>query len=95
MNHSKLGRKDRAFGYLVVFPYLAYTAVFWGYPFIWMIVLAFTKWNYSSKPQFVFFQNFLRILSDSMFMKISLNTLNFLAYLVPMMLSSSLLLHLH
>ncbi|AFG35773.1 MAG: sugar ABC transporter permease [Fervidobacterium sp.] len=90
-NCSKLGKKERAFGYSVIFPYLAYTAVFWGYPFIWMVVLAFTKWNYFSKPQFVFLNNFLRIFTDSLVIRIALNTLNFLAYLIPMVLFASLL----
>lgn len=89
-NCSKLGKKERAFGYSVIFPYLAYTAVFWGYPFIWMVVLAFTKWNYFSKPQFVLLSNFLRIFTDSLVIRIVLNTLNFLAYLIPMVLFASL-----
>ncbi len=89
-NCSKLGKKERAFGYSVIFPYLAYTAVFWGYPFIWMVVLAFTKWNYFSKPQFVLLSNFLRIFTDSLVIRIALNTLNFLAYLIPMVLFASL-----
>uniref|UniRef100_A0A7C5Y8J4 Sugar ABC transporter permease n=1 Tax=Fervidobacterium nodosum TaxID=2424 RepID=A0A7C5Y8J4_9BACT len=89
-NYSKFGKKERAFGYSVIFPYLAYTAVFWGYPFIWMVVLAFTKWNFFSKPQFVFLRNFLRIFTDSLVIQIALNTLNFLAYLIPMVLFASL-----
>lgn len=89
-NCSKLGKKERAFGYSVIFPYLAYTAVFWGYPFIWMVVLAFTKWNYFSKPQFVLLSNFLRIFTDRLVIRIALNTLNFLAYLIPMVLFASL-----
>ncbi|MFN4223188.1 MAG: carbohydrate ABC transporter permease [Fervidobacterium nodosum] len=90
-NCSKFGKRERAFGYSIIFPYLAYTALFWGYPFVWMVVLAFTKWNYFSKPEFVLFQNFVRIFSDSMFLRIALNTLNFLAYLIPMVLFSSLI----
>ncbi|MEN3043006.1 MAG: sugar ABC transporter permease [Fervidobacterium sp.] len=90
-NCSKLGKKERLFGYSVIFPYLAYTAVFWGYPFVWMVVLAFTRWNYFSKPNFVFLNNFFRIFTDSLVIRIALNTLNFLAYLIPMILFASLL----
>ncbi|MCX7654620.1 MAG: sugar ABC transporter permease [Fervidobacterium sp.] len=90
-NCSKLGKKERMFGYSVIFPYLAYTAIFWGYPFIWMVVLAFTKWNYFSEPKFVFLNNFFRIFTDSLVIRIALNTLNFLAYLIPMVLFASLL----
>lgn len=88
---SRLGKKEKLFGYSIIIPYLAYTAVFWGYPFIWMVVLTFTKWNYFSKPQFVFLNNFFRIFTDSLFFKIVFNTLNFLVYLIPMILSASLI----
>lgn len=88
---SKFGRKERLFGYSIIIPYITYTAIFWGYPFIWMVVLAFTKWNYFSKPTFVGLENFARIFTDSTFMRIALNTLNFLAYLIPMVLTFSLL----
>ncbi|MGQ9856795.1 MAG: carbohydrate ABC transporter permease [Fervidobacterium sp.] len=90
-NSRRFGRKDRIFGYSIVLPYLAYTAVFWGYPFVWMLVLAFTKWNYFSKPSFIWFSNFARLFTDSTVLRIALNTLNFLAYLIPMVLVASLL----
>ncbi|ODN30142.1 carbohydrate ABC transporter permease [Fervidobacterium thailandense] len=88
---KRLGWKERAFGYSAVIPYLAYTAVFWGYPFVWMIVLAFTKWNYFAKPKFVGIMNFVNTFTDRMFWRIVLNTLNFLAFLIPMVLTASLL----
>jgi len=88
---SKFGRKERIFGYSVIIPYVAYTAIFWGYPFVWMLILAFTKWNFFSKPRFVWFDNFLKMFTDKVFLQIILNTLNFLAYLIPMILISSLL----
>lgn len=90
-NSRRFGKKDRIFGYSIVLPYLAYTAVFWGYPFVWMLVLAFTKWNYFSKPSLIWFSNFARLFTDSTMFRIALNTLNFLAYLIPMVLVASLL----
>lgn len=87
----RLGWKERAFGYSAIVPYLFYTAVFWGYPFVWMIVLAFTKWNYFAKPRFVGVMNFVNTFTDHMFWRIVLNTLNFLAFLIPMVLTASLL----
>ncbi len=56
-----------------------------------MIVLAFTKWNYFTKPQFVGVMNFVNTFTDHMFWRIVLNTLNFLAFLIPMVLTASLL----
>ncbi|AEH51610.1 carbohydrate ABC transporter permease [Pseudothermotoga thermarum] len=86
-----LKRKEVTFGWAMVGTYLAYTALFWGYPFIWMFVLTFSKWNFVSKIRFVGFQNFQRIFLDPTFWRIFLNTINFLAYLVPMTLIASLL----
>ncbi len=50
-----------------------------------------TKWNFFGKPRLVWFANFSSLFSDSLFLRIILNTLNFLAYLVPMILIFSIL----
>lgn len=88
--YRRLGWKERVFGYSTLIPYIAYTAVFWGYPFIWMLVLTFTKWNYFASPKFNGIGNFITIFTDTMFWRIVLNTLNFLAFLIPMVLVASL-----
>lgn len=87
---ASLKSRDRKFGWGLISIYLAYTAVFWGYPFVWMVVLAFSKWNYFSPLKFVGLANFVRIFQDSTFIRVMLNTVNFLAYLVPMVLFASL-----
>lgn len=86
-----LRHKELRFGLGMIGVYLAYTALFWGYPFLWMIILAFSRWNFIGKVRFVGFENFQRIFFDSTFWRIFLNTLNFLAFLIPMTLVTSLL----
>lgn len=91
MTVPSLRSKDKIFATGVICTYFGYTAVFWGYPFVWMVMLAFSKWNFFGKPKITGFANFVRIFQDPTFLRIVLNTLNFLAYLVPMVLISSLL----
>ncbi|MFN4190967.1 MAG: carbohydrate ABC transporter permease [Pseudothermotoga sp.] len=86
-----LKRKELRFGLGMIGIYLGYTAIFWGYPFVWMLVLTFSKWNFVGKIRFVGFENFQRIFFDSTFWRIFMNTLNFLAFLIPMTLVTSLL----
>ncbi|AJC73816.1 sugar ABC transporter permease [Pseudothermotoga hypogea DSM 11164 = NBRC 106472] len=88
---ASLRSKEKRFGFGILASYLAHTAIFWGYPFVWMVMLAFSRWRFVGKPSFVGFANFIRIFQDSNFIRVALNTLNFLAYLIPMLLFSSLL----
>ncbi len=90
MSRTLKGR-ETTFGWAMIGTYFAYTALFWGYPFVWMFVLAFSKWNFVGKIRFVGLQNFQRIFLDQTFWTVFLNTINFLAYLVPMTLIASLL----
>ena len=71
--------------------YLCYTTVFWGYPFVWMLILALSRWRFVGKPSFVGLQNILRIFGDSMFRRVFWNTMNFLLYFVPMVFVAALL----
>jgi len=88
---ASLSAKEKRFGTGIIAFYLTHTAIFWGYPFVWMVMLAFSRWRFVGRPTFVGLANFLRILQDSNFIRIVLNTLNFLAYLIPMLLISSLI----
>lgn len=88
---NPLQRKEKRFGWAVISFYLAHTALFWGYPFIWMTMLAFTKWSFFGKSQFVGLANFQKLVLDPMFWRVVMNTLNILAYLVPMVLTASML----
>jgi len=71
--------------------YLIYTAIFWGYPFVWLVILALSKWNYFTPRKFVWFENFVRLFQDELFWRVVLNTFNFMLYFIPMVLGLSLL----
>lgn len=71
--------------------YLVYTAIFWGYPFVWLVILAFSKWNYFTPRKFIWFDNFIELFQDEMFWRVFFNTFNFMLYFIPMVLGLSLL----
>ena len=41
-----LKKKEAGLGWSLISIYLLYTAIFWGYPFVWMLILAFSKWKF-------------------------------------------------
>ncbi len=88
---KSLKAKEARFGWGIILTYLGYTSLFWGYPFVWMFILTFSRWNFIGKIRFVGIQNFQRIFLDPTFWRIFLNTMTFLAYLLPMTLIASLL----
>jgi len=87
----KLRRREAGLGWGILALYLCYTTVFWGYPFVWMLILALSRWRFVGKPSFVGLQNILRIFGDSMFRRVFWNTMNFLLYFVPMVFVAALL----
>ena len=61
-----------AYGFLL--PYFIVTAIFYLYPFIYSIVLAFFQTNGPKAKEFIGFDNFLFIIKDKFFYKALLNT---------------------
>ncbi len=88
----RLKTREALSGWGIVSTYLSYMAVFWIYPFIWMLILAFTRWNFFGKPKFYGFENFTRLFQDDLFWRILLNTLNFIVYFLPMVFTGAILL---
>ncbi len=86
-----LRRRESVLGWSLSSIYLLYMAIFWGYPFAWMLILAFTKWNFFGKPRFYGLTNFIRVFQDSMFWRVFLNTLNFMWYFIPMVFAGAML----
>lgn len=86
-----LRRRDMIKGWSITSTYLLYTAIFWGYPFIWIVILALSKWNFLTPRKFVGIKNFTRLFTDELFWRVVLNTFNFMAYYIPMVLIFSLL----
>jgi len=71
--------------------YLLYTAIFWGYPFVWLIVLAMSKWNFLTPRRFIWFDNFIKLFQDELFWRVFINTFNFMLYFIPIVIGFSLL----
>ncbi|WP_072862519.1 carbohydrate ABC transporter permease [Marinitoga hydrogenitolerans] len=86
-----LRKKEARKGFLISSTYLIYSAIFWIYPFFWLIILAFSRWRYVGSPKFSGFRNFLRVLYDPIFWKAFFNVINFMAYYIPMVLFFSFL----
>ncbi len=86
-----LKKRESLLGWGMSSIYLIYMAIFWGYPFVWMLILAFTKWNFFGKPRFYGVTNFIRVFQDSMFWRVFLNTLNFMWYFIPMVFAGAIL----
>lgn len=71
--------------------YLVYTAIFWGCPFVWLIILALSKWNFLTPRRFIWFDNFIKLFQDELFWRVFINTFNFMLYFIPIVISFSLL----
>jgi multiple sugar transport system permease protein len=71
--------------------YLVYTAIFWGYPFVWLIILALSKWNFLTPRRFIWFDNFIKLFQDELFWRVFINTFNFMLYFIPIVICFSLL----
>ncbi|HOO75207.1 MAG: sugar ABC transporter permease [Thermotogae bacterium] len=88
---STLKRRDARKGAAFSSIYVIYSVIFWGYPFVWLFVLAFSKWKYFGSPKFNGIYNFLKLFNDPVFWKSFLNIMNFMLYFIPLVLVGSLL----
>lgn len=87
-----LRSKEGVIGWLFVFPYIGYNAIFWIFPFVWGFVLALSRWNYLTPRRFVGLKNFFRLFYDPVFLDCTRNTFNFMLYFIPSVLACSLFL---
>ncbi|MCL4408633.1 MAG: sugar ABC transporter permease [Thermotogae bacterium] len=83
-------RKENIKGFWLASPYLLFTAIFFGYPFVWLVILAFSKWNFISSPKNIGIDNFTKLFSDPMFWTVFENTIRFMLEFIPMVLVFSI-----
>ncbi|MDI3473476.1 MAG: multiple sugar transport system permease protein [Thermotogaceae bacterium] len=88
---NKLKFKEALIGWQFSGIYLIYAAIFWGYPFVWLLILAFSRWKFFGKPKPAGFDNFIRLFQDPIFWRIFWNTINFMVYFIPMVVLGSFL----
>jgi len=78
-------------GYLLVSPYVIYNLIFWLYPFIWGLIIAFQRWNIiSPDKEFIGFKNFTRALTDPLFWNALWVTFRFWLFFLPAVTIASL-----
>ncbi|WP_162303029.1 carbohydrate ABC transporter permease [Buttiauxella sp. 3AFRM03] len=82
---------DSSLGGLLASSWLGYSVLFWFYPFVWLVILSVTQWQFIGTPRFNGLYNFIGVMQDELFWKSMLNVLRFLLYYIPIVLVASLL----
>ncbi|MFF2008398.1 carbohydrate ABC transporter permease [Streptomyces sp. NPDC058195] len=77
------GRRRQRAGMLMVAPALLHAALWIGLPVVASVVLAFTKYDVLTPPQFVGLDNFREMLGDAVFRKSVVNTVIYTFFTVP------------
>ena len=88
---NNLKKREARKGFAISSIYIVYAAIFWGYPFVWLFILAFSKWKYIGTPKFYGLNNFIKVFTDPIFWQSFSNVMNFMLYFIPLVLISSLL----
>ncbi|MFJ7254829.1 carbohydrate ABC transporter permease [Streptomyces sp. NPDC098085] len=91
------GRRRQRAGMLMVAPALLHASLWIGLPVVASVVLAFTKYDVLTAPQFVGLDNFREMMGDAVFRKSIVNTVVYTFFTVPfgMMLGLLVALALH
>lgn len=87
---SKLGLEDRIWGVIFVAPQMLGAAVFMAFPILFSMVLSFSEWNFAGSPKLIGLDNYRVIFSHPTFYTSIVNTLFFVAIVVPATLVFSL-----
>jgi ABC-type sugar transport system permease subunit len=84
--------KTKILPYLIISPYLLHFSLFVAFPVVFSIVLTFHKWNIISPMEYTGLNNYIRLFSDTVFLKSILNTLYFLIIHIPLQIIVALFL---
>ncbi|MFF3958632.1 carbohydrate ABC transporter permease [Streptomyces sp. NPDC001890] len=85
------GRRRQRAGMLMVAPALLHASLWIGLPVLASVVLAFTKYDVLTAPQFVGLDNFRDMLDDAVFRKSIVNTVVYTFFTVPFGMALGLL----
>ncbi|MFF3784600.1 carbohydrate ABC transporter permease [Streptomyces sp. NPDC001933] len=85
------GRRRQRAGMLMVAPALLHASLWIGLPVVASVVLAFTKYDVLTAPQFVGLDNFRDMLDDAVFRKSIVNTVVYTFFTVPFGMALGLL----
>jgi multiple sugar transport system permease protein len=88
-----MNKKTTWLGWLFASPYLIYTLIFFLFPLLWAVYLAFTNWNIIAPDyEMVGFQNFIEAFFSKSVRAAFLVTYKFMLMFVPIVIAGSLLL---
>ncbi|MGW2177525.1 carbohydrate ABC transporter permease [Streptomyces sp. NPDC001732] len=85
------GRRRQRAGMLMVAPALLHASLWIGLPVVASVVLAFTKYDVLTAPQFVGLDNFSEMMGDAVFRKSIVNTIIYTFFTVPFGMALGLL----
>ncbi|WAA13168.1 carbohydrate ABC transporter permease [Fervidibacillus halotolerans] len=86
-------KRNEKLGWLFASPYLIYTLIFFLFPLLWAVYLAFTNWNtIAPEYDFVGLENFFSALSSETVKAAFFVTYKFMIMFVPIVIIGSLLL---
>ncbi len=88
---SGFRRKETIRGWSFCSIYIIFSLLFFIFPFIWVFVLMFSKWNFIDTPQWDGINNIIRVLTNQMFWQSIWNVFRFMLYYIPLVLISSIL----
>ena len=81
---------DARFGAALALAYLAFSAVFWAYPFVWLLILSFSDWRFFDAPTYSGLHNLFVVFSDPEFWTGMWNVIRFFAIYFPIAFLGSL-----
>jgi multiple sugar transport system permease protein len=81
---------EARFGAALALVYLAFSAVFWAYPFVWLLILSFSKWRFFDAPTYSGLQNLFIVLRDPEFLTGLWNVIRFFSIFFPIAFLGSL-----
>lgn len=86
----RLAFSDAQLGATLALSYLIFSAVFWAYPFIWLLILSFSEWRFFDAPVFSGIHNFIVVLHDPEFWNGLWNVVRFFLVFFPLAFLGSL-----
>lgn len=86
-----MARSDSRTGGLLASLWIGYSALFWFYPLIWLLILSVTQWQFIGTPTFIGLGNFIGVIQDKLFWRSMLNVFRFLLYYIPIVFIASML----
>jgi multiple sugar transport system permease protein len=81
---------DAQFGAALALSYIGFSAVFWAYPFLWLLILSFSDWRFFDAPTFSGLHNLFMVLRDPEFWSGMGNVIRFFAIFFPIAVLGSL-----